>query len=115
MTGLEQMIKELCPDGVEWHTIDDISMFVTVGIANSATHAYSNSGVIMFRNQNITPNFLNDNDLIFINDYFSEKYKNKKLKENDILVTRTGYPGQACVVPKNLFSIFTRERKGDII
>ncbi len=100
MSRLDELIKELCPDGVEWHTIDDISLFVTVGIANSATHAYSNSGVIMFRNQNINPNYLNDNDLIFITDDFSEKYKNKKLKENDILVTRTGYPGQACVVPK---------------
>lgn len=26
---------------------------ITVGIANSATHAYTDEGVVMFRNQNI--------------------------------------------------------------
>lgn len=100
MNKLEQMIKELCPNGVQIKTIEEISTFVTVGIANSATHAYSDNGVIMFRNQNITPNHLNDNDLIYISEEFSEKYQNKQLKMNDILVTRTGYPGQACIVPK---------------
>ena len=31
---------------------------------------------------------------------FADKYKSKKLEANDILVTRTGYPGIACVVPQ---------------
>ena len=73
---------------------------VTVGIANSATHAYSDSGVVMFRNQNIKPNFLDDTDIIHINSEFEVKYKNKRLKKNDLLVARTGYPGTACVVPE---------------
>ena len=81
-------------------TIGNISESVTVGIANSATQAYSETGVTMLRNQNIKENYLDDNDLIYINNDFSMKYKNKSLKENDILVTRTGYPGVACVVPK---------------
>lgn len=73
---------------------------VTVGIANSATHAYSDSGIVMFRNQNIKPNFLDDNDIIHINPEFEARYKNKRLKKNDLLVARTGYPGTACVVPE---------------
>lgn len=81
-------------------TLDELSEFVTVGIANSATHAYCNDGVIMFRNQNIKENYLDDSDLIYINEEFANKYYSKKLKENDILVTRTGYPGVACLVPK---------------
>lgn len=72
---------------------------VTVGIANSATHAYSDSGIVMFRNQNIKPNFLDDTDIIHINPEFEVKYKNKRLRKNDLLVARTGYPGTACVVP----------------
>ena len=79
--------------------MQDICDFVTVGIANSATHAYSDNGVLMFRNQNIKENYLDDKDLVYITPEFEEKYKNKRLKENDILVTRTGYPGVACVVP----------------
>lgn len=88
-------------------TIGNISESVTVGIANSATQAYSETGVTMLRNQNIKENYLDDNDLIYINNVFSMKYKNKLLKENDILVTRTGYPGVACVVPKKYESAQT--------
>lgn len=88
-------------------TIGNISESVTVGIANSATQAYSETGVTMLRNQNIKENYLDDNDLIYINNDFSMKYKNKSLKENDILVTRTGYPGVACVVPKKYESAQT--------
>ena len=80
-------------------TINDISEMVTVGIANSATQAYSEDGIIMFRNQNIKDGYLDDSDLIFITTEFAEKYKTKSLMEDDILVTRTGYPGVACLVP----------------
>ena len=80
--------------------LEDISEFVTVGIANSATHAYSNDGVVMLRNQNIKENYLDDADLIHITSEFAEKYGSKQLEENDILVIRTGYPGIACLVPR---------------
>ena len=82
------------------YKLKELSKFVTVGIANSATQDYTTDGIVMLRNQNIKENYLDDNDLIYINKDFSEKYKNKKLMKNDILVTRTGYPGIACIVPK---------------
>lgn len=82
-------------------TIADIAEEATVGIANSATHAYSESGVVMLRNQNIRVNYLDDRDLIYIKQDFAEKYKNKALHAGDILVTRTGANvGMACIVPK---------------
>ena len=80
--------------------LDEVCDFVTVGIANSATHAFCEDGVIMFRNQNIKEDFLDDTDVIHIKKDFAEKYKNKALKENDLLVVRTGYPGICCLVPK---------------
>ncbi len=80
--------------------LEEISDFVTVGIANSATHAYADSGVAMLRNQNIKENYLDENDLIYITPDFAQKYGSKQLAENDILVIRTGYPGVACLVPK---------------
>ena len=81
-------------------TIGDIAEEVTVGIANSATHAYAESGVVMLRNQNIRVNYLDDSELIYIKPDFASKYENKKLRENDILVTRTGVNvGMACLVP----------------
>ena len=83
----------------EERLLGDISEFVTVGIANSATHAYAESGVPMLRNQNIKENYLDDTDLIYIKPEFAAKYVTKKLKENDIIAMRTGYPGIACLVP----------------
>ncbi|MBQ7895186.1 MAG: restriction endonuclease subunit S [Oscillospiraceae bacterium] len=81
--------------------LEDISDFVTVGIANSATHAYADSGIVILRNQNIKENYLDENDLLYIKPEFAKKYGSKQLVENDILVIRTGYPGVACLVPKN--------------
>lgn len=77
-----------------------ISELITVGIANSATHAYTENGVVMFRNLNIKPNELDELDIIHISTEFAQKYEKKTLQENDILVCRTGYPGTACIVPK---------------
>ena len=84
----------------EEQLLGEISEFVTVGIANSATHAYTESGIPMLRNQNIRENYLDDTDLIYIKPEFAAKYEAKKLKENDIIAMRTGYPGIACLVPK---------------
>lgn len=80
--------------------LQDVSEFVTVGIANAATHAYADTGVVMLRNLNVRENYLDDTDLVYIKPDFAAKYRKKALRANDILVTRTGYPGIACVVPE---------------
>lgn len=79
--------------------LSDICELITVGIANSATQAYRNTGVIMFRNQNIKENYLDTSDLIYIDPEFEKRYKKKRLKADDLLIVRTGYPGTACLVP----------------
>lgn len=107
LTKLDELVKarfvELFGDMAHSNNkicLEEISDFVTVGIANSATHAYADSGVVMLRNQNIKENYLDENDLIYITPDFAQKYGSKQLAENDILVIRTGYPGVACLVPK---------------
>lgn len=94
-----EMFGALLKNG-KGQTLEDISELITVGIANAATHAYADKGTIMFRNLNIHENHLDDTDLITIRPEFAEKYKKKALKSGDILVTRTGYPGVACIVPE---------------
>ena len=107
LTKLDQLVKSRFIElfGEYNHSnnkvfLEEISKFVTVGIANSATHAYTDSGIVMLRNQNIKENYLDENDLIYITPDFAKKYGSKQLAENDILVIRTGYPGVACLVPK---------------
>ena len=87
-------------DDWEQRKLSGLCENITVGIANSATHAYTDDGIVMFRNQNIKENYLDDSDVIFIDEEFEKKYVNKRLKANDLLVARTGYPGTACVVPE---------------
>ena len=101
---MDELIKarfvEMFGSVKEEKLLGDISEFVTVGIANSATHAYAESGIPMLRNQNIKENHLDDSDLIYIKPEFAAQYESKKLRENDIIAMRTGYPGIACLVPK---------------
>ena len=54
----------------------------------------------MLRNMNIKPIQLDDSDLVYITRDFADKYSKKTLKENDVLVCRTGVPGTACLVTK---------------
>ena len=89
----------MIPDDWEVKKFKSITTRITVGIANSATHAYSDKGIIMFRNQNIKENKLDLSDLIYIKKEFALKYINKQIEAEDLLIARTGYPGTTCVVP----------------
>ena len=106
LAKMDELVKarfaNIFENDADFHTdyMENLSEFVTVGIANSATHAYAEHGIVMLRNQNIKENHLDDTELVYIEPKFADKYKSKKLEANDILVTRTGYPGIACVVPQ---------------
>ena len=82
--------------------VEDIAK-VQVGIVIKPSQYYSNSdqGVKAFRSLNIGEMFIKDNDWV----YFSEQGNcaNKKtiLKENDLLIVRSGAPGTSCVVTKD--------------
>ena len=78
------------------HTLADKIM---VGIASAATHAYRKQGVVMFRNQNIKPGYLDDMDVLYIDEVYEETFRNKRLKAGDLLTARTGYPGTTSIVP----------------
>lgn len=92
--------KKFEKDG-EWdkQALEKISHKIMVGIASAATHAYRKSGIILFRNQNIKEGYLEDKDVIFIDEEYEKEHKNKRLKTGDLLTARTGYPGTTCIVP----------------
>jgi len=90
----------MVPDGWSLTRLDQISKKVMVGIASAATHAYSDSGVRMLRNLNIKEGWVDDSDILHIDETYEKQHKNKRLKAGDILTVRTGYPGISAVVPK---------------
>jgi restriction endonuclease S subunit len=86
---------------VEWPVmrLKAITDKIMVGIASAATHAYRENGVPMFRNQNIKAGRLDDSDLLFVAHEYEITYKNKRLRNGDLLTMRTGYPGVTAIVP----------------
>lgn len=79
--------------------LEDLCSKVTVGIASSTTHAYSEYGVPLLRNQNILPNAIRRTDMLYISEAFSEEHASKKVRTGDVVTVRTGYPGISAVVP----------------
>lgn len=87
------------PSDWEYIHLSEIAEKVMVGIASAATHAYSDSGVRMLRNLNIKDGWIDDSDILHVDEEYEKQHKNKRLKTGDILTVRTGYPGVSAVVP----------------
>ena len=97
--GYKQTEVGVIPEDWAIKTLEVLADKIMVGIASAATHAYRNRGVVMFRNQNIKPGYLDDSDLLYISEDYEKTYKNKRLKSGDLLTARTGYPGTTSIVP----------------
>lgn len=75
---------------------------IGVGLAMAVTPFVTEVGVKLIRNQNIRPNKFDDSSVIYLNPEFAATQKNKTVRENDVVIVRTGANiGDACVVPKS--------------
>ncbi|VVB94125.1 Type-1 restriction enzyme MjaXIP specificity protein [uncultured archaeon] len=91
------------PKGWTLFKCKEVCQSITVGIVIRPASYYVPSGVPALRSLNIKEYGINLEKLVFI----SEEDNNSKLsksiiKEHDVLIVRTGYPGTACVVPEEL-------------
>lgn len=80
--------------------LSNVTSRIGVGLATSVTQYYRDSGTIIFRNLNIKENYLDDSDVLFLDDDFASRNPNKVIHEGDVLTVHTGYVGISCVVPK---------------
>jgi type I restriction enzyme S subunit len=90
------------PVGWDVRPLHQVCSRVGVGIASAATHAYSDKGVPLIRNQNIKPGRLDLSDLLYVTDWYDRENATKRLVAGDVLTIRTGYPGVSAVVPDSL-------------
>ncbi|ELH4240002.1 MULTISPECIES: restriction endonuclease subunit S [Serratia] len=97
--GYKQTEVGIIPEDWSVSSLGALAEKIMVGIASAATHAYCSTGIPMLRNQNIKPNKLDSDDLLFINKQYEQTFKNKRLKKGDLLTARTGYPGTTCIIP----------------
>ena len=85
-----------------WRTseLSKVTSRIGVGLATSVTQYYRDSGTIIFRNLNIKENYLDDTDILYLDEDFASRNPNKAIREGDVLTVHTGYVGISCVVPE---------------
>jgi len=81
--------------------VEDVAK-VSVGVVIKPAQYYTDAehGVKAFRSLNIGPMIIKDGDWVYFSYEGNDKNAKSQLKENDLLIVRSGAPGTACVVPK---------------
>jgi len=83
--------------------LENICSSISVGIVVKPASYYKSTGIPALRGVNIRKNQLILDDLVYISKVDNEiKLSKSNIKERDILIVRSGYPGTACIVPKEL-------------
>lgn len=79
--------------------VKDIA-YVQVGVVIKPAQYYTDKehGTRTFRSLNIGPMYVKDADWVYFSEEGNRKNQKSILKENDLLVVRSGAPGTACVV-----------------
>lgn len=85
-----------------WRTseLSKVTSRIGVGLATSVTQYYRDSGTIIFRNLNIKENYLDDTDVLYLDEDFASRNPNKAIHGGDVLTVHTGYVGISCIVPE---------------
>lgn len=80
--------------------LDSLTERIIVGLATSVTPYYRDSGIPILRNLNIKENYLDDSDLLFLDEEYAKRQKNKMIKKGDVLTVHTGSNiGLTCLAP----------------
>ncbi len=81
--------------------VEDIAdLQVGVVIKPSQYYTDKDNGIPAFRSLNVGEGYIKNNDWVYFTKEGHEKNAKSILKENDLLVVRSGSPGTACVVTK---------------
>ena len=91
----------LIPETWDYNTLNELAQQITVGIVVKPADYYVKDGIPALRSLNIQQDRIFSGDMVYISSNDNDTVLSKsKLKEGDVLVVRTGYPGTSCVVPK---------------
>lgn len=102
-------------------TCESVCDMITVGIVVKPASHYVDNAVPAFRSLNVREDKLDTSKLVHISKQANDTVLSKsKLRTNDVLVVRTGYPGTSCVVPEeyngaNCIDLVILRPKHDVI
>ena len=97
MSKIDDLINKLCPNGVEYKTIEEIADTL-IGLATSVTSNKSTEGIQLLHNSDIKPNEIQVKSIEYVSKDFAQKNKNKIHKLYDIISVHTGDVGTSAVI-----------------
>ena len=100
--GYKQTAVGAIPKDWDVVQIAQVAEEITVGFVGSMAHLFIKQGVPLLRGQNVLPNKLDLKETRFISANTHKVWKKSALHRGDVVVVRVGYPGTACVIPKEL-------------
>lgn len=101
MSKLEELINQLCPDGVEYKTTKDVK--IDSFWLMPATPNFINEGIPYITSKNIKDGVIDFEDVKYISvDDFQIISNNRKIEVNDLLITMIGTIGEAAFVQSEL-------------
>jgi type I restriction enzyme S subunit len=81
---------------------DSVCNEITVGYVGTMASEYREEGIPFLRSLNVRPFRFDPKNLKFISKEFHEKISKSILHPGDVVIVRSGAPGQCCVIPKDL-------------
>ena len=88
-------------DDWEQRKLSELTDRIIVGLATSVTPYYRETGTPLLRNMNIKENYLDDSDILYLDNEYANSNTGKMIYENDVLTVHTGSNiGLTCVAPK---------------
>ena len=109
MSNLEELIERLCPDGVEYKILGDISCKISDGMHNLPKNIKSSGEYPILSAQNITNGNINIDTSKWVNhEIFERENKRNNVEKGDVLLTIVGAIGRTAVVKDNLKALFQR-------
>lgn len=97
---VEMFGDELNPNSWNQVAVEEVAE-VCVGVVIKPTQYYTNeTGIPAFRSLNIGPMYVKDSGWVYFTEEGHQKNNKSIIRENDILIVRSGAPGTACVATK---------------
>lgn len=101
MSKLEDLIQELCPDGVEYKKITEIAT-TFIGLVTTMTKHYVSEGVPLIHNSSIKAGRFEFKEKIYLDINFAKQNQNRRHKIGDIITVHTGDVGTSAIIDDSL-------------
>ena len=96
MSRIEELIEELCPDGVEYIELGNIVNILN-GFAFKSSH-YCKDGIRVIRISDVQKGRISNDNLIYYPAEYKHEIKNYLLFEDDLVMSLTGNVGRVAII-----------------